>query len=428
MDTEYDVFIDPETGQPVQLLRERPEVPERTFNLERRVDEAREDVVAELLARMGIASLSDVRAETAACGPRRWLLEGVWISNTPAIIGGEEKVGKTTILLDLLISIASGTPFLGAIIVALSGPVVGFFAEDDAAEVVRRINAICADRGLDPDTLPIRLCFSPPNISNDVALSAVARELADHPAVAMVLDPLYLSIGEKGDGANLYAMGSVLRAIGEVCRRAGTALMIAHHWNKGGTGTGRQRLSGTGTTQWARSIISVSTSSSFIETVEDDYDDRQVTQYRKTANLLLDVSGNSVVDQELTVRRLMYATDPVDLDSPLIYHVERVHLLDADAGSVESQPLDKVGRAYRAAVALGAWFLPIEAQKWDALRLPVKRDGTEAPPLKADTMRLGLVACVNDGRLLARVVDKRGTMEFALPGTPMDAVREEVPF
>jgi hypothetical protein len=44
---------------------------------------------------------------------RRWAVEGVWAEGTSGTIGGPPKAGKSTLSLELAVSLASGTPFLG---------------------------------------------------------------------------------------------------------------------------------------------------------------------------------------------------------------------------------------------------------------------------------------------------------------------------
>src|SRR3974390_3509885 len=42
-----------------------------------------------------------------------WLVDNVLVEGQPAVIGGPKKTLKTTCALDLAISLATGTPFLG---------------------------------------------------------------------------------------------------------------------------------------------------------------------------------------------------------------------------------------------------------------------------------------------------------------------------
>lgn len=356
--------------------------------------------------------LSEIRADVAARPPRRWALEGIWIEGTPLLIGAEEKAGKTVALADLAVSLASGTPWMNTFPVCAPGPVLAFFAEDDDAEMVRRIDGICADRGIDPDSLDIRLEFIPPNLSNAASLNEVSLQLEAHPAVAVILDPLYLSIGEDGDGSDLNKMGQVLSRYGETCRAHGAAPVVIAHWNKTGKGTGSDRITGTGLTQWARTIVSMSVRKQPVKTVvEAEYLGRAVLQDRVETGLRFEFRGNSVVPQEVQMERKMWALDRDDLNCPLHYEIRRV--LAEEEAATGHNPLSAVHRALAAITALGGWVSAYEAQQWDAKHLPAKQDGSLTNPLKQDTVAKALTTLAGEGSLRS---NKRGRENvFSLP-------------
>ena len=87
-------------------------------------------------------------------------------------------------------------------------------------------------------------------------LAAIQAELQNHPAVLVVLDPLYLAAA-GASGSSLHDMGAVLQAIQGVCQQAGCALLVVTHWNKTGDGRGTDRISGAGPVAWARVVCSV---------------------------------------------------------------------------------------------------------------------------------------------------------------------------
>ena len=141
-------------------------------------------------------------------------------------------------------------------------------------------------------------------------LAAIQAELQAHPAVLVVLDPLYLAAA-GASGSNLYDMGAVLQAIQGVCQHAGCALLVVTHWNKTGDGRGADRISGAGPAAWARVICSVS-----IQHRGSDPDGAS------TVLLGVELIGGEIADTRFRIRRRVHADDPTDLGSPLAYAVE----------------------------------------------------------------------------------------------------------
>lgn len=371
--------------------------------------------------RLGVFSpepIRNVRARHAHEGPRQWLVEGVWIEGTPAILGAEEKSGKTLKMLDLAVSIASGTPWLGFLPVPHPGPVLAICGEDDDREALRRIDAICAARNLPADDLPIRLSTCLPNLSKPESLQQLARELRIHPAKAVLLDPLYLAIGERGDGTSLYAMGAVLQEFGALCREAGASPLVLHHWNKSGSGRGRSRLAGTGTTQWARTILSMAVESEHEDHVTAEVEGREVAQTRTTTALVIEVSGNSVPSSTVRVERLMWADDPADLNSPLHYEIlPGQRHTKARATEQPPQTVTVKERVLRAIDALPGWVAKSEVQTWDAQNPPpaTGTPGELISPMKLDTVYRALRDLATEEVLTSRTRVGSREGEFSRP-------------
>lgn len=84
--------------------------------------------------------------------PRRdWAIEGVWAEKTSGIIAGPPKAGKSTLSLELAITLASGTPFLGRPefpLKAMPARVTYVQAENSDRRVRRDLDSILEARGL----------------------------------------------------------------------------------------------------------------------------------------------------------------------------------------------------------------------------------------------------------------------------------------
>jgi hypothetical protein len=264
---------------------------------------------------LAVSSFGEVAARVAAAGEPRWLIQGLWPADAYGVLAAQEKAGKTWAALDLAVSVAAGRPWLDHFPCPNPGPVLVFLGEGGERATVRRIEAIATNKGVHPDQLadPLRLCFRVPRLAAPGAggeLAAIQAELEAHPAVLVVLDPLYLAAA-GASGSNLYDMGVVLQAIQGVCQHAGCALLVVTHWNKTGEGRGADRISGAGPAAWARVICSVS-----VDHRGSDDDGAS------TVLLGVELIGGELADTRFRIRRRVHADDPTDLGSPLAYAVE----------------------------------------------------------------------------------------------------------
>ncbi|MCL4761292.1 MAG: AAA family ATPase [Burkholderiales bacterium] len=277
-------------------------------------------------------SLADLAREVAAAGPRRYLLRGLWPAGDYGVLAGEMKTQKTWIAGDMAVSVASGTPCLGAFPVDDPGPALMLAGEGGKANILRRLRAIAEARGLVADTLPITVCARAPHLTSDVHLALVRAQIAATRPRLVTLDPLYLS-ARGANLADLYAMGAVLEALQHDCQRVGAALLVVTHHNRK-PGTGATRIVGAGPAEWGRVLIGLTVRS------------RHTDPATRASDVVtdLDVIGGEIPDQTWRVRRKVWADDPDDLDSPL--HVETtVEPVEATAGATD--PTADLGPAAR---------------------------------------------------------------------------------
>jgi hypothetical protein len=216
-------------------------------------------------------------------------------------------------MLDLAVSVASGTPWLGIFPCPKVGPVLLFLGEGGERKMLRRLRAVASARGLTVEELPIRLCCRVPHLTDAEHLLAVEAELVMNPPRLVILDPLYLA-ARGARGSDLYEMGSHLERLQHVAQSAGAALVVVHHWNKTGEGKGAKRMSGVGPGAWGRVLVSVA--------VENRRTDEVTGETAVT--LSFEFTGDEIPDTDLRVRRRVWADDPNDLASALHYEVTRL--------------------------------------------------------------------------------------------------------
>jgi hypothetical protein len=177
---------------------------------------------------------------------RRWLVDGLWSRAAVGIIGGAPKCKKSWLGLDLAVSIASGTPCLGAFDVLEPGPALLYMAEDDARTVKARVAGICRHRELPLEELDVHLITAPSLRLDREAdcrrLAAIVAELAPR---VLVLDPFVrLHRLDENDAGHISGLLAYLR---ELQRRHDLAVVVVHHARKNGSAASSgQNLRGSG--------------------------------------------------------------------------------------------------------------------------------------------------------------------------------------
>ena len=206
-----------------------------------------------------IETYSDVLGSIASAPG--WLVKGFWMKGSHGIIAGEPKSFKSTLSLDLLFSIASTKPFLGAYPVEFGGPCL-IIQNENADWIMRdRLEKLAVSRGevgkakYNGSTLKIEWARQLPlffinqqgfNL-NDAAYRVQLEDMIAtlQPAVVQ-LDPMYLMF--DGDINSAQDLQGVLAYLLDLKNRYGCAIQIIHHYNKGGESKrGGQRMLGSTT-------------------------------------------------------------------------------------------------------------------------------------------------------------------------------------
>lgn len=91
----------------------------------------------------------DEEFKAAHFSPPRWQVESMWVEASKGFIAAEPKSGKSTLVLDMAVSVATGTPFLGEFEVHKPGRVFVIQEEMDSGEVQWRRQKILGFKELD---------------------------------------------------------------------------------------------------------------------------------------------------------------------------------------------------------------------------------------------------------------------------------------
>lgn len=182
-----------------------------------------------------------------------WILTGYLSRPSTAMLSGDSGVWKSWTALDLSIARAAGLGFLGHFSVGPPGRVMYITADEDAAEVRRKISYLCAGARLTEEQLRaldqnLKLWIGDLDFSNDEQFAKLEEDVANFQPELVIVDHIRVCF-EGEESSSMFAR--------EVKRRA-RALIAAHpccvlwhhHWRKQAKeremNTARQRVRGTG--------------------------------------------------------------------------------------------------------------------------------------------------------------------------------------
>jgi len=191
---------------------------------------------------------------------RTFIIEGFMVANEPMVIGGPSKTLKTSIALDMAVSIVTGTPFLGKFAVPNPRPCMIISGESGESTLQSTMRAIAEARGIQAHQLDrLEIGFKLPKLDNAKCVDDLIEELKHKEIDTVFIDPLYRSLRAGEAASNIYAMGEKLELIAERIHRAGITLILLHHFRKTGRTYGDapelEDLSQSGMAEFARQFL-----------------------------------------------------------------------------------------------------------------------------------------------------------------------------
>lgn len=189
-----------------------------------------------------------------------FIIKGVLVEGQPCVIGGLSKTLKTTIAVDLAVSIGSGTPFLGKF--PTTQKRVGVWSgESGAATLKDAARRIAEARGI--TAANVDWSHDLPKLSRIDHLQWLEQVIEERGIEVAIIDPLYLSLlsaANAGQAGNVFAMGSALEPLTAIGQRTGCTIIALHHFKRSaamdtGEPASLEMLSQAGIVEWCRQWI-----------------------------------------------------------------------------------------------------------------------------------------------------------------------------
>jgi hypothetical protein len=185
-----------------------------------------------------------------------WLIKDVWLDGTIGVIAGAPKMYKSWLAIDLALSIASGTKFLGSFEAPEPGPVVIVPKEDPNFLLQDRISKIMTSKGLGgivnvphlqfPERgLPLYLDLTREFLFSEeasIGLFEYLRSVADRNGRirAVVFDPILRMLPNIDEYKASEVSSSVFMVAARIQKEFQAAVILVHHRSKGGADTGKR--------------------------------------------------------------------------------------------------------------------------------------------------------------------------------------------
>lgn len=198
-----------------------------------------------------------------------WLIKNVLVKGEPAGIGGPMKAMKTSLAVDMAISLATGTPFVGTFEVPRAVPTAIVSCESGQATLVGTRKNVLKAKGFRSDYKSnlLHWCFDAPRFTDEAALELFVGLQADRGVSVAFLDPLYQMLGDV-NAASIFDTGSRLGVVSKMFLAKGITPIILHHANRQlmpGKQMQLSNLSHAGFAEFVRQFILVNRKDEYVE-------------------------------------------------------------------------------------------------------------------------------------------------------------------
>lgn len=201
-------------------------------------------------------------ADLNACNEEiEYLIDDILPARQGGIISAVFKSLKTGVAADAIVSLATGTPFLGYFPVRRAVRCGIMSAESGRSTLKHRAREIAASKGFSLDEVTNAIwSTSCPRLTRADHLAALKRFIVRDRLEVLKIDPTYLAMSGIGESAkNVFSMGDVLAPLTELIQQTGCSIILVNHNRKDRPKSAREfdppklsEISMSGFAEWAR--------------------------------------------------------------------------------------------------------------------------------------------------------------------------------
>ena len=160
---------------------------------------------------------------------QEFLIDRTVVAREPLVIAGAKKCLKTSLMIDMGITLAAGVHFLGELSATRACHVAIMSGESGLPTIQETARRIARAAGRKLAELE-HLIWSPdlPQFGHVEHMKAFEDFLTADGIEVVMIDPAYLCM-PSSDAGNLMAQGALLRSMNDICQRVGAMLVLAHH-------------------------------------------------------------------------------------------------------------------------------------------------------------------------------------------------------
>jgi hypothetical protein len=159
-----------------------------------------------------------------------YLVPHVLAAGQPGGIFGAFNVLKTSVKMDLALSVATGSRFLGYFPVTRPAPTAVMSGESGLKNLQSLARRICSSKGWSLGSVEgFHITSVLPRLDDPACMAMVRKFIKDNGIKLLMIDPAYLCMDIGDEANNLFLVGKFLRPIAEICAETGCTILVLHH-------------------------------------------------------------------------------------------------------------------------------------------------------------------------------------------------------